>query len=144
MTTDQEWLDATLRIIPSIGLEACRKLWTETREKFKAAELTEADQAKVLDLLTARMAALKPPADGAAQQEPAEAEVVEDETPPLDPDDPWLAAIEGMGSAQDAEALLDDLADQLGRGEIDPDRAARIEAAIAVRFPAEAGQAVAA
>jgi hypothetical protein len=58
----------------------------------------------------------------------------------LDADDPWTAAIEGMGSAEDGEALLVDVADQRGRGEIEAERAAvieqAIEAAIAARFPA--------
>ena len=142
--TDTEWLDATLRVIPEIGLEACRKLWAETREKFKAAELTEAEQAKVLDLLTARMEALKPPAQKPAES-PAETEVVEAEIiDVLSPEDPWAAAIEGLASADDAEILLADMFDQLGRGEVDPERAKLIAQAVEARFPAEGSQAAAA
>jgi hypothetical protein len=140
--TDTAWLEATLRIIPDMGLEACRKLWAETREKFKAAELAEAEQAKVLDLLTARMEALKP---APAKDEPVEAEIVEDEAPrELDPEDPWATAIEGLASAADAEILRADMVDQLGRGELDPERAELIEQAIEARFPAEGSQAAAA
>ena len=47
-----------------------------------------------------------------------------------------MAAIDGLENAADAEALLDDLADQKSRGEVEPDRASRIEAAIVARFPA--------
>ena len=48
----------------------------------------------------------------------------------LDADDPWTSAIEGMASAGDGEALLQDVADQRGRGEIEPERAALVERAI--------------
>ena len=130
--TDQEWMDASLRIIPDIGLEACRKLWRETAEKNKADELTLADRDTVLAALTARMEALKTP-----EPEPADAEIVEDEPRELSPEDPWAVAVAGLGSAEDAEILLADLVDQLGRGEVDADRAALVEAAIEARFPAD-------
>ena len=75
----------------------------------------------------------------AAAHVAAVAETVEAETPALDPDDSWMPAIDGMENAADAEALLDDLADQMGRTEIEPGRASRIEAAIVARFPAASG-----
>ena len=51
-----------------------------------------------------------------------------------------MPAIDGLESAVDAEALLDDLADQMSRGEVDAGRASRIEAAIVARFPAPSGE----
>lgn len=53
----------------------------------------------------------------------------------LNPDDPWATAIEGLASPEDAEALLADLIDQRGRGEITPERAALVEQAVKARFP---------
>jgi hypothetical protein len=61
VTTDGEWLAAMLRIVPDVGLDACRKLWREAEEKRRQGELAEADSMKVLDLLKARMAALGNP-----------------------------------------------------------------------------------
>jgi hypothetical protein len=141
--TDTEWLDATVRIIPSIGLEACRKMWTETREKFKAAELTEADQAKVLDLLTARMEALKPAEQPeAAPQEtagpPHEAEVVEAEVvAELDPEDSWALKLEEIaeGDLTAAGEVLDEATRMLASGELDPDHYDRVKEAILTRWP---------
>jgi hypothetical protein len=138
VTTDQKWLDATLRVIPEIGLDACRKLWTETREKFKAAELTEAEQVQVLGLLTARMEALKPAEQTAAAVPPAEvvdAEVVETGAPGLNPDDPWAVAMAGLLDAGEAEQLLADARDQAARTELDPLRLAAIEQAVEELFP---------
>lgn len=147
--TDAEWMAATLRIIPEIGLDASRKLWRETNEKFRSGALAEADRAQVLDLLKAHMEGLAAqPAEPAAHDaEVVDAEVVEDVSV-LDPEDPWAVAIAGL-AGDDTEAaglLLDDLADQIGRAEIDPERAARVEAAVVARFPGvqRAGQAVAA
>jgi hypothetical protein len=66
----------------------------------------------------------------------------------LGPDDPWTSAIEGMASAADGETLLMDVADQRGRGEIEPERAATVERAIetalAERFPADDSEGLAA
>jgi hypothetical protein len=54
----------------------------------------------------------------------------------LDPADPWAPAVDELSSPEEAESLLDDLVDQLGRGEIEAERAGRIENAIRVRWPA--------
>src|SRR5271166_975016 len=54
-----EWLDATCRIVPEVGMEACLTLWRAVIEKYRRGELAEADAVKVLDLLKARMEALK-------------------------------------------------------------------------------------
>jgi hypothetical protein len=63
-TTSGEWLAAILRIVPDVGIEACRKLWRETTEKRRNGELAEPDSVKVLDLLKARIEALEgPPQD---------------------------------------------------------------------------------
>jgi hypothetical protein len=68
--------------------------------------------------------------------------------PRLDPEDSWAPAIKELDSAEAAEVLLQDLIDQRGRGEIDPERAAviekAIEQAVAARFPTAAGEPVAA
>jgi hypothetical protein len=58
VTTSGEWLAAMLRIVPDVGIEACRKLWRETTEMRGKGELTESDSVKVFDLLKARMEAL--------------------------------------------------------------------------------------
>jgi len=133
--TDTEWLEATLRIIPSIGLDACRKLWAETREKFRAGQLTGTDQVRVLEPLGARMEALANPAKVTVVPDAPPCEVVEAEVVDLDPEDPWAPAVEALASAEDAEILLADVADQRGRGEITPEHAAMVERAIEARFP---------
>ena len=59
MTTDDKWLAAALRIVPEVGPEACQALLDKVIEKYRAGELARADLVKVLDLLRARMEALK-------------------------------------------------------------------------------------
>jgi len=140
--TDEEWLAATLRVIPEIGLDACRKLWPEVTRKFRSGEITEDDSVKVLKLLEARMEALAAPQQ---DTEPAsdETETALPAATALDPADPWASAIDGLASPEDADVLLGDLIDQRSRGEIDPERAALIEHAITARFP-DSGEQVAA
>ena len=134
VSTDQEWLAATLRVIPEIGLDACRKLWPEVVGKVRAREVAKPDGTQVLNLLKARMEALAtPPQD--AETTPAEPEAAPPVAAALDPEDPWASAIEALASPEDAEVLLADLVDQLGRDEIAPERAALVEEAILARFP---------
>lgn len=54
-----EWLATTCRIVPEVGMEACQTLRREVIKKYREGELAEADSAKVLALLEARMEALK-------------------------------------------------------------------------------------
>jgi len=143
VTTDTEWLAATERIIPQVGLDACRKLWRETFEKKRKGEITGPGSVKVLDLLKARMEAL------ASRQPDAETTPAASDPAPLvaavlDPEDPWAVAIEGASSAEDAERLLEDVTDQRSRGEIDPECAALVEQAIEARFPGMSREQVAA
>jgi len=137
----EEWVAAALRIIPDIGLEACQKLWEEAFKKGSSGEVPKPEAVKVRTALKARMEALANPPPDAEVVPPAEAETASPVAAALDPDDPWTSAIEGMASAEDGEALLVDVADQRGRGEIEPERAAlieqAIETAIAERFPAD-------
>lgn len=56
---DGEWLPAVCRIVPEVGMEACLTLRRTVIEKRRSGELAEADSVKVLDLLKARMEALK-------------------------------------------------------------------------------------
>lgn len=132
--TDPQWLAATLRIIPQIGLDACRKLWPEVVGKVRAGEVAKPDGTKVLDLLTARMEALAKPAQDAAEP-PCETDAAAPVAAGLDPEDPWAPAVEALASAEDAAVLLADLLGQLGRGEIDAGRAGLVENAIVARFP---------
>lgn len=55
----------------------------------------------------------------------------------LDPDDPWAAKVEEIPRGDDAAAaaVLEEAAEMLGSGQIDAQHFARIEAAIAARFP---------
>lgn len=125
-----EWVAASLRLIPDIGLEACRNLWREAVEKVRSGEAPKAEAEKVLGALKARMAALANPPQDAAETAPAEAETAPPVAAVLAPDDPWAPAIEAMSSAADGDTLLQDVADQRGRGEMDPERADLIERAI--------------
>jgi hypothetical protein len=75
----------------------------------------------------------RPAAVTAAETPPCE--VAEAEITGLDPEDPWAPAVEALASVEDAETLLADVADQRGRGEIDPEHAALVEQAIEARFP---------
>jgi len=142
--TDAGWMAATLRVIPEIGLDASRKLWREVRDKAKAGELAEADEAHVLGILKAHMEALAktaPQQAGTAGQPPAgdaadvvDAEIVDD-TPVLDPEDPWAPKVDEIATDEDARAALDEAAGRLTAGAIDAARFGVIEAAILARFP---------
>jgi phage recombination protein Bet len=128
VTTDSEWLAATLRIIPQVGLDACRKLWRETFDKKRAGEISGPDSVQVLDLLKARMEALATPqqdAEAAGSPVPAA----------LDSDDPWAAKVDELASSGDAADAITELLVMLGNGEIDAEHAGRVEAAILARFP---------
>ena len=136
------WLTGALAAAPKYAtLDACGAVWHKSVEKVEAGEITKADAAKLQAVLRKRIEELK-------AEEPTEAEIVEDDTPTLDPADPWASAIDGMASREDGEALLEDMIDQRSRGEIDPERAAviekAIEEAVAARFPTSAGEPVAA
>ena len=118
-------------------------MWRKSVEKVGAGELTKAQAGQLQDILRDRIEHLKPPeAKAAPQDEPVDAEIVEDEAPRgLDPEDPWMPAIEALASAEDAETLLADMVDQLGLGELDPERAKLIEQAVDARFPQAAREA---
>jgi phage recombination protein Bet len=130
-----EWVAAALRLIPDIGLEACRKLWRETREKVRDGELTEAGSAKVLEPLKARMEALAEPAQDSEAAPPAEPEADSPVAAGLDPDDPWAAKVEEIASEDEADDALVEASVMLGNDEIDGEHFGRIEAAILARFP---------
>jgi hypothetical protein len=141
--SDQGWLAASRRVIPDIGLEACRKLWQETVGKHRAGELTFADRDFVLAALTVRMEALKPAKQPeAAPQEtaepPRESEVVEAEVViELDPEDPWALKLEEIveGDLTAAGEALDEATGMLASGELDPDHYDRVKEAILTRWP---------
>ena len=133
VSTDQEWLTATLKIIPEIGLEACRKLWPEVIGKVRAGTVAKTDGTRVMDLLKARMEALASPQETAPSVAAA-----------LDPEDPWAAKVEELSNEDEAAAALDEVAEMVGSGAMQAEHADRIESAIAARFPQAAGRAVAA
>jgi hypothetical protein len=133
--SDQEWLAASRRVIPSIGMEACRKLWLETVSKHKADELTLADRDSVLAALTARMEALKNPPQDAEAAPADEPETASPVAAGLDPDDPWAAKVEEIASEEEADDALVEASVMLGNDEIDGGHFGRIEAAILARFP---------
>ena len=69
---NEEWLTAVCRIMPEIGMDACRTLQRVVLAKYREGELAEPDSAKVLALLEGRMEALentrrRPSGGGAAQ-----------------------------------------------------------------------------
>jgi hypothetical protein len=145
---------------PKTSLDRIRELYRYAFRAFPAVELQSetGDDEPLLKILKRAgderlaadgkrapgrpaVAAVTDPVPGQDQQA---ADAGHQETPQLDPDDPWTSAIEALASPADAEILLADLAEQLGRGEISAEHAGLVEAAVAVRFPAEAGRAVAA
>ena len=131
-SSDEAWLNAALEAAPKHAtLDACGVVWRMSAEKAHAGTLTEAEAVRLQNVLRVRIEELK----AADIEVPAEAEVVSPVAAVLDPEDPWTAAIEALGSPEDAEVLLADLVDQRGRGEIDPERAALIEHAVEARFP---------
>lgn len=113
-----EWLDAALVAATVLPDEASgRKLWRDSAAKANAGEITGADAGRVQEFITARLADLR---SGTAA---------------LDPEDPWSLKVEGLGSEPDAEDALAELERLRETGAVDPARAARIRAAILVRFP---------
>ncbi len=133
VSTDQEWLTATLKIIPEIGLQACRKLWPEVIGKVRAGQVAKPDGKQVLDLLKARMETLASPQEAA----PAEPEADSPVADALDPADPWALKIEEIvdGDLPAARELLDELDTMLRDGTISVGHATAVEEAIVARFP---------
>lgn len=140
----EEWIAAALRIIPDIGLDACRKLWREAREKVRDGEVTEAGSARVLAPLKERMEALANPPQDTEAAAPAEAEASPPVAAGLGPDDPWTLKIEDLGSDEEAAAALDEATELLVASEITADRFGAIEDAITARFPGAGREAEAA
>jgi phage recombination protein Bet len=137
LSPEQEWLAAALTAAPGHGsLDACGAVWTRVVEYVNDGKLTKAEGGRLQDALRVRIGELK-----AAETAP-EAGVAADAK--LDPDDPWAVAIETLTTAEDAEALLLDLIDQRGKGNVDPERAALIERAIEAWLPAQAEEKAAA
>lgn len=130
----EEWIAASLRIIPDIGLEACRTLWRETAEKGRAGELSDAGVARVHGPLKARMEALATPPQDAEETSPAEPETASPVAAVLDPDDPWALKVEGLSSDEEAAAALDEATELLAASEITADRFGAIEDAITEWF----------
>jgi hypothetical protein len=141
---EQEWLAAALTAAPNhASLDACAVVWRKSADLVREGKLTKAEAGGLQDVLRKRMEELKAEAEqAAATGEVVDAEIVDDGA--LDPDDPWAVAIEGLAVPEDAEKMLEDLIDQRGRGNVDPERAARIERAIEARFPQAATEARAA
>lgn len=127
----EEWVAASLRVIPDIGLEACGNLWREAVAKGRAGEVPKPEAEKVLAALTARIEALKPPAEPEAAPPVAAA---------LDPEDDWAAKVEGLSSNEEAAAALDEATELLRTDAIDVTRFGAIEDAITAKFPAAAGE----
>jgi len=75
-------------------------------------------------------------ASGTGADEVVDAEIVDD-TPELDPEDPWATAITGLADddTEGAISLLDDASEQLVAGDIDAERFSQIETAVLKRFP---------
>ncbi len=137
---DQEWVASQLKVIPEIGMDACRKLWPKVTAKYRAGEISEPDSVKVLDALKARMEALKNPQQAAEPPcEAGEDGVIEGVVIDLDPADPWAAKLEEIGDDEEAAAgLVTELTLMLTNGEISEERHTLLVGLIAARFP-EAG-----
>ncbi len=114
-----EWLDVALAratVLPDE--ESGRKLWRESAEAARTGEITAAEAGHVQELITARVADLR--SDLAAE---------------LDPGDPWAVKVEGLDSEPEAGDALGELEGLREAGAVDPARAARVRAAILLRFP---------
>ena len=140
----EEWVAASLRIIPDIGLEACRNLWREATGKVRAGEVARPEAEKVLDALRVRMEALANPPQDTEPAAPAEAEQASPVAAALGPDDPWTLKIEELGNDEEAAAALDEATELLVAGTITADRFGAIEDAITARFPVPGKEAEAA
>ena len=137
----EEWIAAALRVIPNIGLDACRKMWPEAVAKGRSGEVTKPGAEKVLDALKARMEAVAVPQQDAGADPQAEPEAAPPVAAGLDPDDPWALKVEELSSEDEADNTLVEASVMLGNGEIDGEHFDRIEAAILARFP-QAGKEV--
>jgi hypothetical protein len=113
------WLDGALAAAMTLpDEESGRKLWRESSAAGRAGEIADADARSIQDLIKARLADLR--SDAAAE---------------LEPEDPWAVKVEGLDSVPDAGDALGELEGLREAGAVDPARAARIRAAILVRFP---------
>jgi hypothetical protein len=114
-----EWLDAALAGAAALpDEESGGRLWREAAARARAGEVTAARAGDVQRLITARVADLR--SDLAAE---------------LDPADPWAVKVEGLDGEDDAGDALGELDGLREAGAVDPARAARVRAAVLLRFP---------
>jgi len=135
VSTDPEWLDATLTKAATFATEEDgRNLWRAVAAKKKARQCGDADASHVGELITARIEDLKRAAEEdlkpVAEQVPAAAVTV---VAPLDPEDPWKAKIDDIAGADEAADTSAEFEELCQAGQITPARAARIRAAIQVK-----------
>ena len=114
-----EWLDAALRTAESLTTEeAGRRLFIATAARARAGDCEPADAGRVQATISARIADLR--SDLAAE---------------LDPADPWAVKAADLAGEPDADAALAELGEAHAAGQVDQARAARVRAAILVRYP---------
>jgi hypothetical protein len=118
-----DWLIAALGAAAALSTaEQGRQLWREAAARARAGEVTGAGAARVQETITARLADLGGQAARAA-------------VAALDDADPWAVKVEGLTSAEDADGALAELEDLRRAGTVEEARAARVRAAILLRFP---------
>lgn len=135
-TAPEGWdTDKALAAAPDApDLEACRQMWRDASAAAKAGLCTGDEAKRIQDLLTARIEDLNKsgadPDDGAV-----DAEIVPDEEPAaaLDPEDPWFPVVDGIATASDAEAAMEQLLEAFKDGSLNETRANQVRAAISAK-----------
>jgi hypothetical protein len=145
----EEWTAAALRVIPDIGLDACRKLWREAVEKVRTGELLKPEAETVLTPLQVRMEALAgvqqdaeatTPAE--AEAEPIEGKVVDNYG--LDPDDDWSDKVADITRPEHADAVITEAGDLLRDEAMTPERYGQVSTAVELRLAEIGGEQAAA
>ena len=134
---EDPWLKGALEVAPGLTtIEACRALWEKSSERVAEGTLAMGDAARLQGLLRVRVSEL-----GALPAETAATSPVTADPDPdvLDPDDPWAAKVEELGSEEEARDALLEAAGLLDDGQMMAEHYDLIEEAVLARFPAAAG-----
>lgn len=118
--------------------EACQQMWRDASAGARAGLCSNDEAKRIQDVLKARIDDLNAQAEAEeAENGAVDAEVVDDgaaDSPAgLDPEDPWFPVVDGIATASDAEAAMEQLVDAFKDGSLNETRANQVRAAISAK-----------
>jgi hypothetical protein len=131
---EQEWLAAAVKAASGhASIEACKVAWQKSAGHVNDRTLTRAEVIPLQNALRARMETLKA-AEETTEPLPCEADVIEGEIVGLDVDDDWRDRVADIKDPAEADAVIADASDQLGREVLTAEHYARIAVAVETRL----------